>query len=148
GKAYSAPDLKALEALFTDEADVVDTAGESTRGKAAILEMYATSFEENPGLKLESTVQEIRFLTPDVARVEGQTRLSTDAGDATEFTRFSTLLLKRDGKWLVTEIREYPAPVEDVTSYDRLKELEWMVGAWVDESENVKASSAVVWADN
>jgi uncharacterized protein (TIGR02246 family) len=147
-KAYSAPDLNALAAFFTDEADVVDSAGESTRGKPAIVEMYASSFEENPGLKLEPKVQEIRFLTPDVARVEGQTRLSTDGGDASEFTRFSGLVVKRGGKWLVAEIREYPAPVEDVSSYERLRELEWMVGDWVDESENVKASSNVRWADN
>jgi len=110
--------------------------------------MYATALEENPGLKLEPKVLEIRFLTPGVARVEGQTRLSTATGDATEFTRFSSLSVRRDGKWLVAEIREYPAPVEDVSSYDRLKEIEWMVGDWVDESESVKASSNVRWADN
>jgi hypothetical protein len=110
--------------------------------------MYASSFQENPGLNLESKVQELRFLTPDVARVEGQTRLSTRTGDATEFTRFSSLLVKRDRKWLVAEIREYAAPAEDVSSYERLKELEWMVGDWVDESETVKSSSTVRWADN
>jgi uncharacterized protein (TIGR02246 family) len=147
-KAYSAPDLKALAAFFTDEADVVDSEGETTRGKAAIVDMYASSFEENPSLNLEPKVQEIRFLTPDVARVEGQTRLSTDTGDASEFTRFSGLLVKRDGKWLVAEIREYPAPAEEIASYERLKELEWMVGDWVDESESVKSSSTVRWADN
>jgi uncharacterized protein (TIGR02246 family) len=147
-KAYSAPDLNALAACFTDDANVVDSAGESTRGKSAVVEMYASSLEENPNLKLEPKVQEIRFLTPDVARVEGQTRLSTDTGDASEYTRFSSLLVKRGGKWLVDEIREYPAPVEDVSSYDRLKELEWMVGDWVDESENVKSSSTVRWAEN
>ena len=147
-KAYSAPDLKALAACFTDDANVVDSAGESTRGKAAVVQMYASSLEENPNLKLEPKVQEIQFLTPDVARVEGQTRLSTDAGDASEFTRSSSLLVKRNGKWLLAEIREYPAPVEDVSSYERIKELEWMVGDWVDESENVKSSSTVRWADN
>jgi uncharacterized protein (TIGR02246 family) len=147
-KAYSAPDVNALAACFTDEANVVDSAGESTRGKPAIVDMYASSFEENPSLKLEPKVEEIRFLTPDVARVEGQTRLSTETGEASEFTRYSSLLVKRDGKWLVAEIREYAVPVEDVSSYDRLKELEWMVGEWVDESESVKSSSNVRWADN
>jgi uncharacterized protein (TIGR02246 family) len=147
-KAYSGADLKALAACFTDDANVVDSAGESTRGKSAVVEMYASSLEENPNLKLEPKVQEIRFLTPDVARVEGQTRLSTDAGDASEFTRFSSLVVKRGWKWLVAEIREYPAPVEHVSSYDRLKELEWMIGDWVDESESVKSSSTVRWADD
>jgi uncharacterized protein (TIGR02246 family) len=147
-KAYSAPDMSALAACFTDDANVVDSAGESTRGKAAVVQMYASALEENPNLKLEPKVQEVQFLTPDVVRVEGQTRLSTDAGDASEFTRSSTLLIKRDGRWLIAEIREYPAPVEDVSSYERLKELEWMVGDWVDESDNVKSSSTVRWADN
>jgi uncharacterized protein (TIGR02246 family) len=147
-RAYSAPDLNTLAACFADEADVVDSAGESTRGKAAVVKMYASSLEENPGLKLEPKVQEIRFLTPDVARVEGQTRLTTNTGEASEFTRFSGLAVKRNGIWLVAEIREYAAPVEDVSSYDRLKELEWMVGDWADESENVKSSSTVRWGDN
>jgi uncharacterized protein (TIGR02246 family) len=147
-KAYSAPDLKALAACFTDGVNVVDSAGETTRGKQAVAEMYASAFEENPNLNLEPKVQEIRFLTPDVARVEGQTRLSTDKGDASEYTRFSSLVVKRDGKWLVAEIREYPAPVEDVATYDRLKELEWMVGDWVDESESVKATANIRWADS
>jgi uncharacterized protein (TIGR02246 family) len=147
-KAYSAPDLKALAGYFTDDAEVIDSAGESTNGKAAITEMYASSLEENPNLKLEPKVQEIKFLSPDVARVQGQTRLTTDKGDASEFTRFSNLLVKRDGKWLLAEIREYPASVEEISSYDRLKELEWMVGEWVNESDNVKASSNVRWADN
>jgi uncharacterized protein (TIGR02246 family) len=147
-KAYNAPDVHALTALFTDEADVVDSAGDTTRGKNEIAEMYAASFEETPGLKLESKVLEVRFITPDVARVEGQTRLSTRTGDANEFTRFSSLAVKRDGKWLLTEIREYAAPAEDVSSYDRLLELEWMVGDWVDESDVVKSTSNVRWADN
>jgi uncharacterized protein (TIGR02246 family) len=147
-KAYSTPDLNALAANFTNDANVVDSAGETTRGKAAVVEMYASSFEESPGLNLEPKVEEIRFLTPDVARIEGLTRLSTRTGDATEFTRFSSLAVKRDGKWLLAEIREYAAPVEDVSSYERLKELEWMVGDWVDESESVKAHSNVRWADN
>jgi uncharacterized protein (TIGR02246 family) len=147
-KAYSAPNLEALAACFTDDANVVDSAGESIRGKAAIVEMYASALADNPDLKLEPKVEQIQFLTPDVARVEGHSRLSTDAGDASEFTRFSNLLVKRNGKWLLAEIREYPAPVEDVSSYERLKELEWMVGDWVDESENVKSRSTIRWADN
>jgi uncharacterized protein (TIGR02246 family) len=146
--AYNTPDLKTLAESFTDDADVVDSAGESIRGRDAVVEMYASTIQESPGLKLEPKVEEIRFLTPDVARVEGQTRLSSRTGDATEFTRFSGLVVKRDGKWMVAEIREYPEPVEDIPPYERLKELDWMVGDWVDESEIVKSSSSVRWADN
>ncbi len=74
---------------------MIDPEGNETRGKAAVAEMYAGSFQENPGLKLESQVAEVRFITPDVARVEGQSRLSSAKGDAAEFTRFSSLLVAR-----------------------------------------------------
>jgi hypothetical protein len=108
--------------------------------------MYAGAFRENPGLKLEAQVSEVRFITPDVARVEGQSRLSS-SGDASEFTRFTSLLVRKDSKWQAAEIREFSAPAEDVTPYERLKDLEWMVGHWVDESGNNKVESDVRWAD-
>jgi uncharacterized protein (TIGR02246 family) len=147
-RTYTAGDHAALASYFTDEAVIIDPDGNETRGKAAIGAMYGSSFQENPGLRLEPEVAEVRFITPDVVRVEGQTRLSSANGDATEFTRFSSLLVKKDGKWRSAEIREYTAPAEDVTPYERLRDLEWMVGHWVDESETNKVEATVRWADN
>jgi uncharacterized protein (TIGR02246 family) len=147
-RAYSAADVKALADLFTEDASVVNPEGAETRGNAAIAQMYTASFPQAPGLKLESHVEDIRFITPDVARVEGQSRLTSANTDATEFTRFSTLLVRRDGKWRAAEIRESVAPVADIPPYERLKELEWMVGDWVDESENNKVQASIRWADN
>ena len=145
-KAYSGPDLKALAAYFTDEANVVDSAGETTRGRSAIIEMYASSFEENPGLYLVPKVEELRFLTPDVARVEGLTRPGTRTGDATEFTRFSSLLVKRDEvaggrdpRIRCTLWRPFQATNDSKSSSG------WLV-IEVDESGNVKAHSNVRWA--
>jgi uncharacterized protein (TIGR02246 family) len=147
-KAFAAGDVESLAALFSDDAAVVDTEGIEARGRQAIGEMYGSAFEENPGLKLEATLAEIRFLTPDVVRAEGQSRVSSPSGDASEFTRFSSLLTRKDGKWTVAEIREYPLPPEDVPTSERLKELEWMVGDWVDESGDNKVSSSVRWSEN
>ena len=35
-----------------------------------------------------------------------------------------------------------------MTPYDRLVELEWMVGDWVDEGSEAKVTAQVRWADN
>ena len=134
--------------MFLDESMIVDPDGNATRGKAAVAAMYEAAFKENPGLKLESSVQDIRFLTPDLVRVEGKARLSATRGDAAEFTGFTTLLARRDGKWRIAEIHEYSEPAEEVSPYERLKELEWMVGEWVEESDKAKARSTVRWSDN
>lgn len=148
-KAYNAADAKALSELFAEDAAVIDSSGEATRGRAEIAAMYAASFKDVKGLKLELTVENARFITPDVAQVEGQTVLSGGgADDATQAGRFSALLVRRDGRWQLAEIRDYAAPAEDVTAYDHLKELEWMVGDWVNEGGNAKIRSSIRWAVN
>ena len=146
-KAYTAGDAKALAGYLADDLVLIDPEGAETRGKTAVADMYTAAFQANPGLKLETRVAEIRFITPDVARVEGQSRLSS-ASDASDFTRFSSLMVRKNGKWLAAEIREFTAPAEDVTPYERLRELEWMVGHWVDDSGNNKVEADVRWADN
>ena len=138
----------ALPIIFTDEVVVTDPEGSETRGKAAVAEMYAGSFQENPGLKLESEVAEVRFITPDVARVEGQSRLSSAKGDAREFTRFSSLWFARTASGKRPRSGSSLPPAEDVAPYERLQELEWMVGHWVDDSGNNKVEADVRWADN
>ena len=71
-KIYETANAAALADLFLDESMIVDPDGNATRGKAAVSAMYEAAFKENPGLKLDSSVQEIRFLTPDLVRVEGK----------------------------------------------------------------------------
>jgi uncharacterized protein (TIGR02246 family) len=146
--AYSRADNAVLGGLLCDDVVLIDPEGNETRGRAAVTAMYAAAFREARGLRLEPQVAEVRFLTPDVARVEGQSRLSVEGADASEFTRFSTLMVRKNGKWQAAEIREYAAPPAEITPYDRLKELEWMVGRWVDESETNRVEAEVRWADN
>lgn len=145
---YSSAKADALAELFVDDASIIDPDGNETRGKAAVAEMYGAAFQENPGLKVHSRVDEVRFLTSDVARVHGESQLSSATGDASEFTRFNVLLVRKEGKWKIAEIRESAAAPADITPYERLQELEWMVGDWVDESDNSRVQSSVRWADN
>jgi uncharacterized protein (TIGR02246 family) len=147
-KLYSAANAEKLAELFHDFASIIDPEGKETRGKAAVAEMYATAFQQSPGLKLQSKVDEVRFLAPDVVRVNGESQISSAASDASDFNKFSVLLVRNDGKWKIAEIRESAAPAADVTPYERLQELEWMVGDWVDESDNNRVQSNVRWADN
>ncbi len=146
--AFSTADARALADFFTSEVVVTDPEGAETRGKDAVTQMYAASLQENPGLRLESQVEETRFITADVARVEGRSRLFSAKGDAAEFTRFSALLVRKNGLWQAAELRESAAPAEDVAPYDRLKELEWMVGHWIDDSGTNRVEADVRWADN
>ncbi|QEH38438.1 SnoaL-like domain protein [Aquisphaera giovannonii] len=147
-KAYNSGDTKALSAFFTEDLVLIDPENDETRGKAAVGEMYAAAFRDNAGLKLESRADEVRFITPDVARVEGESRISSANGDAADFNRFSAILVRKAGAWQAAEIREFAAAAEDVSPYDRLRDLEWMVGHWVDDGGDVRVEADVEWADN
>jgi uncharacterized protein (TIGR02246 family) len=148
-QAYNAADAKALAELFVDNASAFDPGGGETQGKAAIGDMYATTLRDAPGLKLESQTEQVRFLTPDLARLEGRSRVFSagGTGNANEYTRFSAMLVRSNGKWRLAEIREHAAPLEDITPYERLQELEWMVGDWVDETDENKVVVNIRWAD-
>ena len=79
-----------------------------------------------------------------MAQAEGISRLVSPR-EATIANRFVALLARKGDAWKIAEIRDFPAPAASVTPYERLKELEWMVGEWVDESEDVQVNSTVRW---
>ena len=148
-KAYNAADVQTISGVLTDDAAVIDAAGDATRGKAEITAMYAESFKEAKGLKLESMAETVRFLTPDVAQVEGGFLLVWGDGDTAQPGKFAALAVRREGKWRLAELRDYPSESsDDVTPYDHLKELEWMVGDWIDEGANGSVRSSIRWAVN
>jgi len=95
----------------------------------------------------------MRFLTPDVAQIEGEFGLysgkPSSESEPVQTGRFSVLVVRKGGQWKLAEVRDYPDPAPEAESnYDRLSALEWMVGDWVDESENIKSTSSIQWAEN
>jgi uncharacterized protein (TIGR02246 family) len=141
---YNQKDAAKLVELFTPDGTLIDSENTATRGQEAIAEEFFEAFADRSTYTLEAKVDRVRLITPDVAQAEGQSRLVSPK-EATVANQFVVLLARQGGAWKIVEIREYPAPAETVTPYERLKELEWMVGEWIDESEDVQVSSTVRW---
>jgi hypothetical protein len=62
-------------------------------------------------------------------------------------SHFVALFARHGNGWRIAEMRDCPAPAGGVTPYERLKELEWMVGEWVDASEGASVRSNVRWGE-
>ena len=146
-KAFNGLNAATLAELFTEDAALVDESGDTVRGKAAILDRFATGFARPSKHTLGTEVQSVRFISPDVAQVEGTSTLSAE-NEPSVVDRFVALFAKQGDAWRIAEIRDLPAPPEDVPPAERLKELEWMVGDWVDESPDATVRSTVRWGDN
>jgi uncharacterized protein (TIGR02246 family) len=146
-QAFGKGDAKAVAGLFTENAEAVDDEGESIQGREALEAHYAARFAENPEAKLEPGVESIKSLAPGVATATGKSRVVGSDGSEIGGARYSATFVERDGKWLVASLRELP-DTREISRYERLKELEWLVGDWVEETEEAVVLTSVAWSDN
>ncbi|WP_406695544.1 SgcJ/EcaC family oxidoreductase [Singulisphaera sp. Ch08] len=146
-KAFNAGDAVAAAATYSEDALVVDEQGERTEGRAAVRDQLTASFADSPGSTIAIKVDAQRFLGPDTALEEGETTITpAKDGGVPEVTRFTVVYVKRDGRWLQSAVRD--EVVHDLTPHDRLKELEWLVGDWINESQDAVVHTTCKWADN
>jgi len=145
-KAFNAGDADAAAATYTETAVVATDTGERIEGRARIKQQYAAAFADNPGSTIAIQVDSLRFLGAETALEEGRATITPAKGAGTpEISRFTAVYVKHDGRWLQAAVRDEPA--HDLTPHDRLKELEWLVGEWVNESLDAVVFTTCKWAD-
>ncbi|MFO0888054.1 MAG: SgcJ/EcaC family oxidoreductase [Isosphaeraceae bacterium] len=142
---YNKADAKALAARYTEDAEVVEADGSRYRGRDLIEQRMAETFAAEPGMKLAIAAESIQFLSPDVAKEEGRTTITPPKG-AAETRRHTALLVRRDGRWLISSIREEPEPF--LPPHERLKDLDWMLGEWVDQGSEAHVRVSCKWSDD
>jgi len=99
-EARELSDPKAIEALFTADADQYTTSGAWRRGMPQLVKGMLDTSARNPGPRAIA-IAAVRFVTPDVAIVDGEYKTGTDAR-----LLWTTLTVKRDGPgWKIAAIR-------------------------------------------
>jgi uncharacterized protein (TIGR02246 family) len=144
--AYNAQDAKALGDLFTPDAEIQDEDGDVTRGRDAIVARFAGSFARGDGGTLGVTTDSLRFLGADLAIEEGTASLATGADAPPRTNRYSVIYARQGGRWLHARIRDEPS--QDVPPHERLLELGWMLGEWVNESDDAIVLTTCKWSDD
>ena len=101
-------------------------------------------FKENGGDRLTVDTDSLRFLGTDLAIEEGTASLSTGPDDPPDTNRYSVIYARQGGRWLHARIRDEPP--DEVSPHEQLLQLEWMLGEWVNESDDgiVKTTLQVV----
>jgi uncharacterized protein (TIGR02246 family) len=144
-RVYNMGDSTSAAGFFTEDAEIIDEYGERVQGRAAIQDLFAAMFRERPGANIEFTPTSLRFLGPDVAKQEGQTRVKpTGTVEPTLVRRVTVLYIKRSDKWMFSSVREEHEPA--LTHHDRIKDLDWLTGEWVDESAVSTISATCRWS--
>lgn len=118
--------------------------GDRAEGREAIQADLEAAFKAAPTLRLSGTANHVRLIRPDIVSIEG-VAVTTEAGSDPSSSAFTALLVKEDGQWKVEQIEESPLPTPE-TAADALRELEWQVGDWTDQSEGVRVDMKVRWS--
>lgn len=140
--AFNTRDAQAVANHWAVDGQRLNADGEMIVGRENIQASIQSFFDEiDPEAKLSVEVKRISFVTDDVAIEEG---VGEFAGEKTSYS----VVHKREGdQWKIFNVRETlipPAP----SNYENLKELEWMIGSWVDESDEAIAETQCVWSKN
>ena len=146
--AYNARDTKALAAMWSPEAVYMDpSTGDAAVGRAEIEEVFTDTLADLGDAKLEVEVKSVDFVSPNVAIENGTARVLRPSEEP-ELTSYTAVSVKRDGKWLLDRITEEAPPAPPPSNYDRLKDLEWMIGSWIDQDETATIQTDCEWTKN
>ena len=133
--AFQKGDAKAIAALWTPDADYIDDAGQVTQGREAIEKSFADLFAAQKGLKVRIDVASLRFPAENIAIEDGTNTVIAPDGSAPTQARYTNVMVKQDGKWLLTNVRE--CAITDSTPPANLQPIDWVIGDWIEKGDKL-----------
>lgn len=146
--AFNAGDAKAIGGLFIEKAEAVDDAGDIYEGRPAIVARFEDLFKEFPKAAISIDVTSLRLLSPEVAVEDGLGTTTLVPEEPCSRSPYSVVHVKRDGKWMMASVREFPAESAEATAHEQLEELSWLVGHWVDEGSDGRVETTCEWSED
>jgi uncharacterized protein (TIGR02246 family) len=146
-KAFNAADANALSSAFLEAGELVDEDGNVYAGRAEVAALFKKFFEKFPRAALEMEVTGARPIGDGLAVEEGVRRITADAGAAAAQMRYVAVRMKQGDRWPVVSYREFaddPLP----TPQEMLAAVEWLVGEWVDESDEGRTTISYRWSED
>ena len=144
--AYNERNAEKLARLWSENA-VYDIPGsnEQLNGRVAIQGMFRELFADGEPARLSVTIDTIRLISGNVASETGHAFVSQEG--STFASRYTAIYIKENGQWLLDSV--YDTEV-DLPDYEKspLAELEWMVGEWIDQTEDSTVETEVRWTAN
>ena len=120
--------------------------GEEVSGRDAIAKEFTAMFKDSPDIKMTAVTESVQFISPNVAEEHGNSTVTVPKEKPEELP-YSAVYVKRDGKWLLDRVTDEAKQAKD-SHYEQLKQLEWMVGHWVNKDENVDIETDCNWTKN
>jgi uncharacterized protein (TIGR02246 family) len=133
-EGFNRQDVKAILKLYTEDCVLTEADGDTIRGLKELEAELTETFQNEPKARISVAVESLQVVTPDVIIEEGKTTYYPDGKTLTAETSYEVTHVKRGGQWLMKRARSFNRVV--LSPYDDLRELEWLVGDWIDEGDD------------
>jgi uncharacterized protein (TIGR02246 family) len=144
--AFNQGNAKALAALWTEDGDLLDESGSRLVGRKAIEAAYAGYFAQHPQGRMQIVIDDLRLLSEDAAIEDGRAIVDPPPAGAPGIGKYTAVHVKRDGKWLMSTVRE--SRLETPSNYRHVADWEWLIGTWTAEEHGAKTESVCRWIAN
>ena len=146
-KAFNQGDAEAVAGFWSPNAVYTNRiSGQQVVGREAIVKQFKDLFASSDKLQLDLSVESIQFVSPNVAVEHGTAQFLGSKSDP-EAIEYSAVYVRRDGKWLLDRVTDEAVKAAD-SNYEKLKGLEWFIGSWVDQDENIRIETDCNWTKN
>lgn len=145
--AFKTNDFDRISPLFDKNASFENlTTKETINGQKEISNYLKKVRQAKGATDVKITVESIEFDGPGKAFEKGKGKLYREDQLLEEFL-FSSEYNKKAGVWLLKAIKAIEHP-PFLSHYENLKELDWLIGRWADEDENVSVMYSYKWDKN
>ncbi|MEN1680548.1 MAG: DUF4440 domain-containing protein [Planctomycetota bacterium] len=145
--AFNARDVPRLISLWSDEGVyLTGSTGAPVVGQAAMTEEFKAILGDDAAPKLAVATESIEFISPSVALERGRATLAYADGEAVE-TTYRAVFVKQGDAWLIDRVTEDNVTAED-KRYERLRQLDWLVGEWRDRGDGQTVEVSCRWTKN
>ena len=146
-EAFKKGDAKALAEFWSPEAIYTNRlTGEQVLGREAIAKQFKEILGDAKKIELEVEIDSIDFVSPNVAVENGVATYSMDSSDPKSIP-YSAVYIRHGGKWLLDRVTDKPKP-KIKSNYEHLQPLQWMIGSWADEDQQVRIVTECKWTKN
>ncbi|MDZ4684785.1 MAG: nuclear transport factor 2 family protein [Planctomycetaceae bacterium] len=144
-EAFNRHDAKAVVKLFSSHGEVIDAGGSVSQGHEEIAGIFEKLFERSPDIQMHVQIESIRVLGSAVAIEEGTVHRVEQPDAPEDVARYAVVYSKEHDGWKMISARDLPA---DAAVDDRLEQLAWLIGDWVDECDECIVTTTYRWSDN
>jgi uncharacterized protein (TIGR02246 family) len=130
-KAVNSGDVGAIVKFWTEDADYVNDAGETFKGRAALGKLFKDNLPALKGKKFGFQTKSLRMIAPGVAVEDGIGEMTGEEQDENHpVTRYTAVWVRSGDNWLISSVRDLGDLPADEKGSAPLKQLSWLLGDW------------------